>query len=197
MGVSWNKWFIMENSLLKWMIWENPPFKETPTCIHLKLKDDFFPQPKPAATLPTTQKKTFHPKDHWTLKTGYFEDLPLLYRFVHPSIGGSKILRARIFLRSPDSKLWLGSWGVWPFCTMTSSLRRFLFLVLFELRVSGWIYTTVSVPHLPIEKIIPPNNARPVFYCFGRMIMKSLDTTYLDDRMWNVWISILNLNSSQ
>ena len=120
------------------------------------------------------KKKTFHPKDHWTLKTGYFEDLPLLHRFVHPSIGGSKILRARIFLRSPDSKLWLGSWGVWPFCTMTSSLRRFLFLVLFELRVSGWIYTTVSVPHLPIEKIIPPNNARPVFYCFGRMIMKSL-----------------------
>ena len=35
-----------------------------------------------------------HPKDHWTLKTGYFEDRTLLYRFIHPSIGGSKILRA-------------------------------------------------------------------------------------------------------
>ena len=33
----------------------------------------------------------FHPKDHWTLKIGYFEDqkTPASYRFVHPSIGGS------------------------------------------------------------------------------------------------------------
>ena len=33
----------------------------------------------------------FFPKDHWTLKTGYFEDqnTPASYSFFHPSIGGS------------------------------------------------------------------------------------------------------------
>ena len=37
---------------------------------------------------------TLSPKDHWTLKTGYLEDPnPTSYRFFHPSIGGSKILR--------------------------------------------------------------------------------------------------------
>ena len=41
------------------------------------------------------------PKDHWTLKTGYFEDpTPASYRFVHPSIGRSKILRACFFFVS-------------------------------------------------------------------------------------------------
>ena len=36
--------------------------------------------------------KSGFPKDHWTLPTGYFEDQNTLasYRFVHPSIGGSK-----------------------------------------------------------------------------------------------------------
>ena len=34
--------------------------------------------------------KFTNPKDHWTLKTGYFEDpTPASYRFIHPSIGGS------------------------------------------------------------------------------------------------------------
>ena len=41
----------------------------------------------------------FNPKDHWTLKTGVIlRTLPLLYRFVHPSIGGSKIPREGVFL---------------------------------------------------------------------------------------------------
>ena len=35
-----------------------------------------------------------YPKDHWTLKTGHFEDPnPAKNRFRAPSIGGSKILR--------------------------------------------------------------------------------------------------------
>ena len=36
------------------------------------------------------KQKTLDPKDHWTLKTGYFEHpTPASYRFIHPSIGGS------------------------------------------------------------------------------------------------------------
>ena len=37
-----------------------------------------------------------YPKDHWTLKTGKFEEpTPASYRFRAPSIGGSKIYRVR------------------------------------------------------------------------------------------------------
>jgi len=57
---------------------------------------------------PTSKKKNMrikiirYPKDHWTLKTGHFEDLktPASYRLVHPSIGGSlRILRIEDFLK--------------------------------------------------------------------------------------------------
>ena len=43
------------------------------------------------------------PKDHWTLKTGYFEDpTPASFRFFHPSIGGSKILRVPTKKNDPN-----------------------------------------------------------------------------------------------
>ena len=42
---------------------------------------------------PFTGWGIYNPKDHWTLKTGYFEDPTPAIQVQNPSIGGSKILR--------------------------------------------------------------------------------------------------------
>ena len=69
-----------------------------------------------------------YPKDHWTLKTAYFEDPnPASYGFRAPSIGESKILRVQQF----DDILLLNKLGLW-----ISSI--------FPRRVGDWKQPTVG-----------------------------------------------------
>ena len=75
------------------MIWGYHHFRKHPDLF--KLCGFFLWQWFFFIFIPPQKKDMYHPKDHWTLKTGYFEDPhPESYRFFHPSIGGSKILRA-------------------------------------------------------------------------------------------------------
>ena len=64
--------------------------------------------------------KILYPKDHWTLKTGYFEDPTLLS---NPSIGGSKILRVK---RKPCScdEIFVPRAASRFFCRHVSSERK-------------------------------------------------------------------------
>ena len=87
--------------------WSFPrdPQNNPAILIHIWLDDGAFCDPLFLGHLILTHSHIDYPKDHWTLKTGVIlRTLPLLYRFFHPSIGGSKIQRVQAGLLGMTDK---------------------------------------------------------------------------------------------
>ena len=93
------------------------------------------------------KKKTYHPKDRWTLKTGYFEDSTPAIQVRSP-FHWRVLWILKVPKNIPEIPGTRNCDWVPGACGGTAVLYHDQLLM----RVSGWIYTTVSVPHVPIEQ---------------------------------------------